>query len=424
MDLKATCKLRRVISYLIVGIGCSSISNAMAEESLEKRLKKLEEQLEIHKDKKNGKHILNKIRFGGLVQMDYNQYDGAFNAGNDGNTGSDVFVRRVHLRLFHKASNELDYVMLLFANDSSTRFLVGFARYQPNSKTEFRIGKIKEDRSLSVQYIGEEVTAERPMVANAFATGFQWGVQGHRLFGEGFRLSAGIFEDKRYAGDKDGRDSNNSLLLGYNTRGTWSFKENDTVVHIGASYALRDIGKESFSLTERAGIREATNRLAVAPTLESADSASIFMGELAFQQGAFRMEAEYGAMDVDSLVSNTSDLSFSGYYVSASYFLDGKTSLAYNKKYAKFGRPSNENNVWEVYARYSVLDLVDNNAGTKAEVGMLGTTYYLNKHMHFQLQYYDADVSGPATNAAPFTSDDGTQYHEGNAVAARVSYRF
>ena len=356
--------------------------------------------------------------------MDHNHYDGAYNASADGASGSDVFVRRVHIRLFHKANDELDYVMLLLPNDSDTVFLVGFARYQPNSTTEFRIGKIKEDRSLSVQYIGEELTAERPMLANAFATAFQWGVQGHKLLGNGFRISGGIFEDKKYAGNKDGRDADNKLLLGYNVRGTWSHTQGDSFTHLGLSYGLRDLGKDSFSLSERAGIRQATNRLAVAPTLTSADDVAIVMAEAAYQNGPFRVEAEYGAMDVDSLDSNIGDLSMNGYYVHASYFLDGKTSRAYNSKYAKIGRPSNEDNVWEVYGRYSVLDLADNGAGTKAEVGMIGTTYYFNKHMYVQLQYYDAEVSGPGTSAAPFTNANGEQFHDGNAIATRVSYRF
>jgi len=424
MDIQPSFTLRKAISYALFGLFCSSATVVQAEETIAQRLEKIEKQLALEKSKKGGLQFLNNIRFAGLVHMDYNQYDGAYNANNEGKTGSDVFVRRVHIRLFHKASDELDYVMLLLPNDSDTVFLVGFARYQPNSTTEFRIGKLKEDRSLAVQYIGEELTAERPMVTNAFATAFQWGAQVHKLFGDGFRVSAGVFEDKKYAGNKDGRDADDNLLLGYNLRGTWSYKDNGTVVHLGASWALRELGKDSFSLTERAGIRNATNRLAIAPTLSSAEDVTILMGEMAWQQNSFQLEGEYGVMDVDSLDSNIGDLSLSGYYLQASYFLDGQTTRGYNSKYAKFGRPTKEDGNWEVYARYSVLDLVDNNLGTKAEVSMLGTTYYINKHMYLQFQYYDAEVSGPGVNSAPFTTAQGDQYHDGNAIATRISYRF
>jgi len=417
-------KFFNAIGYSVFSLTCIAMSNVYASETIEERLQKLEKQLEEHKSKKKGEHILNKIRFAGLIQMDYNQYEGAFNANNNGNTGSDIFVRRVHLRMFHKASDQLDYVMLWLSDDSSTKFLVGFARYQFNKQAEIRIGKLKEDLSLSVQYIGEEMTAERPMMINAFATAFQWGAQGHYLFDNGIRLSAGVFEDKKYAGNKDGRDSNDKLILGYNTRGTWSYENNDTVVHLGVNYALRDLGKEGFSLTERAGIRQATNRLALAPSLTSADDLTVTIAEFAYQQSAFRLEAEYGMMDVNSLDNTMGDLSFDGYYVGAHYFLDGKTSIKYNHKYAKLGRPTNENGVWEVYGRYSVLDLIDHDAGSKAEVSMLGTNYYFNTNLHLQLQLYQADISGPYAQQAPFVGANGAQYQEGDAVAARISYRF
>ena len=418
--------LKKTLSYSVIAVCCSSTFASNAQDTVEQRLEKLEKKLKTYQkqEQEKKKPNVSKTRFAGLVQMDYNQYNGAYNANNEGATGSDVFVRRVHLRAFHKANDKLDYVLLLLADDDSTRFFVGFARYQPNNKTEFRIGKIKEDRSFSVQYIGEELTAERPMVANAFATAFQWGIQGHRLFDHGFRLSAGVFEDKKYAGDKDGRDANDKLELGYNTRGTWSYMTNDSVFHLGASYALRELGKEKIALTERAGIRNATNRLVQAPTLDAANDTTIIMGEIAYQKNAFRIEGEYGNMDVDAVDSSVNDLSFSGYYVTASYFLNGETHLNYNVKYAKFGRPTNENGIWEVYARYSVLDLIDHNEGTKAEVSMIGTNYYINQNINLQLQYYDAQVSGPDITKSPFTSTTGQTYHDGNAIAARVSYRF
>ena len=394
-----------------------------ASESLEDRIKKLEKELEQQKQD-TAKRNLNQLRFAGLVQMDYNQYDGAYNADHQGQTGSDLFVRRVHLRIFHKVDDKMDYVIVMLADDNTTSLAAGFVRYQPSDKSEIRVGKIKEDRSLSVQYIGEELTGERPMMPNAFAVGFQWGAQGHYVLDNGMRISAGIFEDKRYAGDKSGRDNNDKLLLAYNARGTWANVTNKDVLHFGASYSYKDMGEEAFSLSERAGIRVATNKLVFAPELNSAESANIYVGEFAYQVQSFRFEAEYGNMSVNSRDPNIGNLSLSGYYLTANYFIDGQTSSAYNKKYAKFGRPSNEFDVWEVYARYSVLDLIDHDAGSKAEVSMIGTNYYINKNLHLQLQYYDTTISGPKTNTAPFVDVSGTHYDQGNAIAARVSYRF
>lgn len=396
---------------------CALAINASAE-TLEERVTALESAQKPQTKKAQA----NPIRFAGLVQMDYNRYDGALNASNAGELGSNIFVRRVHFRVFHRASDELDYIMLLFANDVTTSLLVGFARYQPNSKTDLRIGKIKEDRSLSMQYIGEEVVAERPMMVNAFALGFQWGVQGHRLFDKGFRLSGGIFKDQRYAGDKDGRDANDKLLLAYSTRGTWSNQQERDVVHLGLSLSQRELGGETFSLGGYAGLKSSTDRMALAPSIESAKHANVAIGEFALQKKAFRLEAEYGVMDVKA--AETANHQYSGYYVTASYFPDGNTSRKYNSKYAKFGRATDETNVWETYLRYSVLDLISQGTGSEASVFMLGANYYTNAHLHFQLQAYSAGITGPQAELPPFTDLTGTEYHQGNGIAGRVSYRF
>lgn len=412
------------LKLLLTGLACSTIFTSYAQDlSIDERIEVLEKQikaLEVNK-KSQSTSFTDSLRFAGLVQMDFNKFDGVFNAENEGKSGSDVFTRRVHFRVFHKSSEELDYVMLFFANDDETKLLVGFARYQFDGSTEIRIGKLKEDRSLAVQYIGEEVTAERPMLANSFAVGFHWGAQGHKVFDNGLRFSAGIFEDKKYAGNKDARNKNNDLELAYNTRITWSQAVSDDVIHIGASASYRDLGDESFALSEVGGIKSATNKIVLSPALTSAKQAVILMGEFAWQKNAFRLEGEYGVMDVESNLGN--DLLLKGYYLSANYFIDGKTYSNYNSKYAKFGRPSNELNTWAVYARYSVLDLVDNNEGSKAAVAMVGSTYFYNKNLSFQFQYSKADVSGPGVSSSPIASGLNT-YDSGDAFSARIGYRF
>jgi phosphate-selective porin OprO/OprP len=359
----------------------------------------------------------------GLVQFEANAFDGIYTSGTEDDSGSDVFIRRTHYRVFHRANDNLDYVLLFFGSEDSTNVLVGFARYQPTDNFEFRLGRIKEDRTLSLAYIGEELPAERPMVINAFATAFQIGAQAHYITDNNFRISAAVVEDKKYAGDNDGRDDDGDLILGYNVRGTWSHKTSDSVLHLGSSYGLRQMNSESFSLTERGGIRNAENRLSISPTLSSAKHAQIYMGEFAWQKKAFRVEAEYGIMDVESSLATEQDLSFSGYYINTSYFLDGVTRLKYNNKYAQFGRPTNQNGVWQIFGRYSTLDLIDSNAGTKVDLFMLGASYDFNPYWNFQLQYYLADVSGPGLLQAPFTTIEGTE-RDGDGFVARWSYRF
>ncbi|MFC3122888.1 porin [Agaribacter flavus] len=410
---------------LLTGIvACQSMGYAQQSEDLEARVAVLEKALAEHQDKKNGLHISNNLRFAGLVQMDANLFDGVYNTDAEGANASDIFVRRVHIRLFHKLNDDLDYVLLLLADDDNTEFLVGFIRYQLGNNTEFRLGKIKEDRSFSVAYIGEELTGERPMVTNAFATAFQWGAQVHRLFDNGLRVSFGAFKDRKFNTERDGLDENNSLLLSYNTRLTWSKAREDWLIHLGASYGLRDVAGDGLSINMRGDVWKSNTPLAQSGTLLSVDHADILMSEFVVQKGAFRFESEYGSLQAESLDASQDDASYSGYYFGVHYFLDGRTQQSYDSKNARFRRPTNENNVWEVYARYSSLDLVGNNMGTKANVAMLGATYFLNPNLHFQVQVYDAEVSGPGLSNAPFTLQDGRVLDQGNAIAARASYRF
>jgi phosphate-selective porin OprO/OprP len=407
-------------------IGFSSAS-LCAQESIEIRIEKLEKEIETLKEEQSSNVVqkpqVSSIRFAGLVQMDFNQFDGVYNAQNNGVSGSDVLVRRIHFRVFHQYDDQLDYVMLFTGTDDNTKLLVGFARYKFNDSTQISIGKLKEDRSLSAQYIGEEMTAERPMVANAFALGFHWGAQGHKVFENGVRFSAGIFEDKKYAGDQDGRDANNKLELAYNSRITWSKSTLDDVLHIGGSGSYRNLGDESFSISGIGGVKSASNDIVLSPTLNTASSADIFLSEFAWQKKAFRLEAEYGIMEVNSDTEN--NIALQGYYISANYFLDGNTYTSYNKTYARFGRPSNEKNKWAIYARYSAINLIDNDAGSKATVAMLGTTFYYNESVNFQMQYSKADISGPDVTLSPFTNiNSGEVYNKGDALTARISYRF
>lgn len=185
------------------------------------------------------------------------------------------------------------------------------------------------------------------------------------------------------------------------------------------SLSRRDFGDERVTLSARGGIRQPTNPLVYSPELEEARHGDIAIAEFAIQRHGIRLEGEYGRMNIRSNVPQYDDVSFDGYYLTAGYFPDGSTSLSYNGKYAKFGKPTHQNNIWEFYTRYSVLDLRDHGEGNKASVAMVGANYYLNRHLHFQLQLYRSRVSDVSLARSLSAQDNN-----GKAVSARMSYRF
>ena len=75
MNRPKNFKLNMLCQYSLVAICCAGTTAAFAEETIEQRLQKLEKQLAEHKEKKSGFHILNKVRFAGLVHMNGRVYD-------------------------------------------------------------------------------------------------------------------------------------------------------------------------------------------------------------------------------------------------------------------------------------------------------------------------------------------------------------
>lgn len=398
---------------------CAWQGTAMAE-TLEQRVERLEKQQERYEKRAAAAGP----KISGQFQLDFNVFDGAWNGGNNGHSGSDVFPRRARVWIKDKASKQWDYGLLLNHTDkhssSASNILVTYIRYKAENGVQIKLGKLKDNRSLATQISGiHQVTSERPMVANAFSTGFNWGAQGYKVFNDNStRLSMGLYKDSKYGA---GQDANAGLQWAFSARGSWNQTFDDLLVHVGGSYSYRDLGGSKFSLRERAGIRNAPVRLAdhtkrSGATEPNTNEVGITMAEVAFQQGSFRLMGEYGVMQVKA-ESGQKDLDFDGAYLTASYFLNG-VKRKYNRKAAKFTAPDNPSGAIELFLHSGYLDLVDNNEGTKAEVNILGVNYFVSKDVRMGLSLYHGKVSGPGRTALVSNEDTG------NAVAGTLYYLF
>jgi phosphate-selective porin OprO/OprP len=125
------------------------------------------------------------------------------------------------------------------------------------------------------------------------------------------------------------------------------------------------------------------------------DKYNVFGAEFAYTnkrlmlQGEYMM-AKYKFLDPDS----DPDVSNSGGYIFASYFLTND-SRKYDYKDAEFGRvvPSSKSGAWEVAARFSTVDLNDEDGddliadGGKSDSITLGVNYYPNANVKLMLNY-------------------------------------
>lgn len=115
--------------------------------------------------------------------------------------------------------------------------------------------------------------------------------------------------------------------------------------------------------------------------IDDASSTFHYGLELAWRKGPFILMGEYLQANVSSTTTN--DPSFKGYYVVASYVLSGEMR-AYNKRVGLVNRLKVANEVksggwgtWEVYSRWSSVDMTDKNvAGGEMNTLSLGLNWW------------------------------------------------
>ncbi len=135
--------------------------------------------------------------------------------------------------------------------------------------------------------------------------------------------------------------------------------------------------------------------------------------EGALVQGPWSLQAEY----MQARVQRTSgpDLAFDGWYAFASWFVTGE-HRRYNHKRGSFKqiRPKGRYGAWELAARYSSIDLADQNVqGGQEDNITLGVNWYVNKNLRFMANYIlvNADPNRYGDQDEPRILQFRGQYH-------------
>ncbi|MEL7496783.1 MAG: porin [Planctomycetota bacterium] len=130
--------------------------------------------------------------------------------------------------------------------------------------------------------------------------------------------------------------------------------------------------------------------------------------EAAINVGQFNITGEYMRINVDRLDAIGEDVAFEGYYGQVSYFLTGEHRV-WNRKVGKLGRViplenfftirdcdcnvQNGWGAWEVAARYSFLDMNDQDIfGGEGESFTFGLNWYWNPYARMQFNYILGDI--------------------------------
>lgn len=422
--IKKACGLS---SIALLSLATSANAN---EQTLEQQIEVLSKQVEqLTKVKTKGGGLeaqsadgSKSFEIGGRFQLDYNRFDGAYNADNDGKTGSDLFPRRVRTYVEGEADN-WDYKLLLDFAEDKGEITLARLRYKgfKNGPT-IKMGKIREDISLEALTSSKHITAiSRPMLANVMSPYFKYGASAYQYFkSTGLRYAIGAYKGGSFG--TDGKDENGDMTMSVTGRLTWSPVHNKgETLHFGLWGSQRDMGGDVLSAKfARGEVRNTNVRLvnyAAGGDTFAVNDMTQYGLEFAGVYGPLSIQGEYAVRDVDA-VESMYDSSYDGYYVTASYFLTGEHRVYKKRGVFNSPTPLSDKGAWEIFARMSQFDAADNNQGTETEVITLGATYYLNKKIKVMANYLMSDVSGPGA------SDLVGQHTDGNALTARVQYLF
>lgn len=270
-----------------------------------------------------------------------------------------------------------------------------------------RVGNFRQPNGL------EEVTTSRNLMfmersqgTEPFVVGRRMGLEVTRWY-DTFRASVSVF-----GADVEDYVKEANEQINFAARLNWApIRTDDSTLLIGASGAWRkptfigefegekDPSKVKFNTRPESNVSDTKFVYAGIKDVEKFNN---YGGELAYVNKRFLAQSEYMTASITRF-GDLESISYNGGYIFASYFLTNDTH-GYDHKDAEFARvtPNAKKGAWEVAVRYSMVDLNDADAGSKAMNGKsnsltLGVNYYPNPNIKMMLNYGIVDNDQYAT---------------------------
>jgi phosphate-selective porin OprO/OprP len=224
---------------------------------------------------------------------------------------------------------------------------------------------------------------ERSLAAT-FAPSFRTGAMARYSGKRNWSAAGGVFFDP-IGGVKD--DPRRAEGKGFVGRAAWApfyDHEDRQLIHVAASAEYRDIEKElRYSSRPESG---GASRLVDTGTIRNVDDLVTVGAELGGVWGPVSVRGEY----LRSFVFRSgSELSFHGGFADVSWIVTGE-SVRYNPKSGVFGevRPKRDFGAVELAARYSAIDLIDENVrGGRERDWTVGVNWYLTRNLRLMFNH-------------------------------------
>lgn len=271
-----------------------------------------------------------------------------------------------------------------------------------------RIGQFYEPVCFNELTSSKYISFIERASATAFAPSRNAGLMVHDRVADGrLGYQAGLFLDTGTMAEKEGDDDYSvAARLTYVIAGE---EKGEQALHLGGAFDYF-VPAEGVRFRQRPEVH-LSDRLVDTGTLANAETVLRYGGEVAGVFGPFYFAGEYIAVSIaksDEVAPEESrgdewladDGAFAGYYAEAGYFLTGEHRVYKGgvwdrtKPLANFLEDGGLG-AWEVVARYSSLDLNDENAeiyGGKMDDVTVGLNWYLHSNARLMFNYVMSSV--------------------------------
>jgi len=336
-----------------------------------------------------------KLKIGGRLQTDWfwSSEDNAIKS-DVGEQEDGVEIRRARLYFSGLIYGNIEYKLQFDFAGGEADLKDAYLGLTDFPLGKLRMGHFKEPFSLEELTSSKYITFMERALPNIFAPSRNTGFMLHNTASdERMTTAIGVFRSTDDYGENvdDG---------GYNVTGRVTalpIYENKgaNLLHIGAGYSYRN-PDDSVRYHQRPEAHLAN--YFVDTSNFASDQVDLVGLEAAWINGPLSLQGEYMMAKADRLGSG-SDVELDGYYIQASYFLTGE-HRNYKTSEAAFSRIKPKENysasggsgAWEIKARYSGLDLSDNDiTGGELDNISAGLNWYLNPNTKIMWDYVHAD---------------------------------
>ncbi len=349
--------------------------------------------------------------------------------------GSGMQVRRARMAWKAILWNDWYAEVDVDFSEEATALKDGYIRYDNlfDRQGYVRVGNFRTPFGLEENTSSRYLTfMERSQGTDPFVPGRRMGVEVAN-WGDMYRVALGAFgpdvEDFETNTDDQMDDGHEDMNWSFAGRATVApIMDEHKVLHVGGAYAMitPTFTDEDGVGTVRFRTRNETHvsnlKFVSTGKMKEAESYTLFGGELAFVMDRLMVQGEYiGATvamceDEEEERGDSCDPSFTGMYGFVSYFLTDDTH-PYSVSSGEFSgvKPTGKNGAVELAARYSMLNLTDEDAeimGGESTALTFGVNWYPNANIKIMANYsmVDNDENCDADGDFDVDPDEGFDY--------------